>query len=155
MSGQKHLTGGCLCGALRYEINRAPIAVYTCHCTDCQHLTGSAFSTAVVVAGSAFLLTGTEPRPFQRTADSGRILTRWVCPDCDTWICGGPKPGSPQPPEFRVVRAGTLDDTSWLQPTFHFWTRSRQPWITVPFEGQSFDTQPADHMAVVTAQYTG
>ena len=36
------LTGGCLCGALRYEVSETPLAIYTCHCTDCQHLTSSA-----------------------------------------------------------------------------------------------------------------
>ena len=44
-------TGGCLCGKIRYEITEAPRLVYTCHCTDCQHLTSSAFSIALAVAG--------------------------------------------------------------------------------------------------------
>ena len=43
--------GGCLCGKIRYEITEAPRLVYTCHCTDCQHLTSSAFSIALAVAG--------------------------------------------------------------------------------------------------------
>jgi hypothetical protein len=42
------------------------------------------------------------------------------------------------------VRGGTLDDTSWLRPTVHLWTRSKQPWITLPDSDQSFATQPAD-----------
>jgi hypothetical protein len=42
------------------------------------------------------------------------------------------------------VRAGTLDDTSWLRPTAHFWTRSKQPWIVLPEGDQSFATQPED-----------
>ena len=37
-------TGGCQCGKIRYEIAEAPQLVYTCHCTDCQRLTSSAFS---------------------------------------------------------------------------------------------------------------
>ena len=43
-------TGGCQCGAIRYEISEAPQLVYTCHCTDCQRLTSSAFSLGMVVA---------------------------------------------------------------------------------------------------------
>jgi hypothetical protein len=62
-------TGGCQCGALRYEITEAPRMVYSCHCTDCQRLTSSAFSMAVVVAAEAFRLTIGEPRPLQKTAD--------------------------------------------------------------------------------------
>jgi hypothetical protein len=144
--------GGCLCSALRYEIYQPPVAMYACHCTVCQRQTGSAFSLAAVVAGGAFHLTGADPRPIQRTADSDRVITGWVCPDCGTLICGGPKPGSAPLPEFRVVRGGTLDDTSWLRPTFHFWTRSKQPWITMLLEGRSFETQPADYLAVLTGK---
>src|SRR5689334_10814221 len=111
-------TGGCQCGALRYEITQAPHLVYTCHCADCQRLTSSAFSIAVVVPDGAFRLTAAEPRSLQKTADSGRRITRWVCPQCGSWVCGAPMPGS-----ATRVRGGTLDDTSWLRPTVHFWTR--------------------------------
>jgi len=63
-------TGGCQCGAVRYEITQAPTLVYTCHYTECQRLTGSAFSMALVVAADAFHLAGAQPRPIQRTAES-------------------------------------------------------------------------------------
>ena len=108
------LTGGCRCSALRYKISRAPGLVYTCHCTECQRQTGSAFSMGVVLETEEFILSGARPRPIQRTADSGRTVTRWVCPECGSWICNGPDPTSTAPGERRVVRAGTLDDTSWL-----------------------------------------
>ena len=71
-------TGGCQCGSIRYEITEAPQLVYTCHCTDCQRLTSSAFSIGVVVSDRAFRLIGVEPRQLQRTADSGRVNTRLV-----------------------------------------------------------------------------
>ena len=135
-------TGGCQCGALRYEVTQAPQMVYACHCTDCQHLTSSAFSMAVIVADGAFRLTKGEPRQLQRTADSGRVATRWVCPQCGSWVSGVPAPGS-----IIRVRAGTLDDTSWLRPTVHFWTRSKQPWIALAEGCRSFETQPKDLMA--------
>jgi hypothetical protein len=138
-------TGGCLCGALRYEMARPPNATYTCHCTECQRLTGSAFSTGLVVAAEALRTTGIEPRPFRRVADSGRTVTGWLCPECGVRVCGGPKPGSAPPPgALAIVRAGTLDDTSWLRPTLHFWTRSAQPWVVLPPGGEVFETQPAD-----------
>ena len=86
-------TGGCQCGAIRYEITEEPQLVYTCHCTDCQRLTSSAFSMGVVVPERALQLTGVEPRRLQRTADSGRVNTRLVCPECGTWVCGTPRDG--------------------------------------------------------------
>jgi hypothetical protein len=147
--------GGCLCGALRYGITRAPLAVYTCHCTDCQRLFGSAFSMSFIVAAEAFHLTGVEPRPLQRIADSGRTESRWTCPECGTIICSGSKPGLPSPAAYRGVRAGTLDDTSWLRPTAHFWTRSAQPWIVLPPDGQRFETQPVDYMQLLLSRQAG
>lgn len=130
-------TGGCLCGKLRYEITEAPQLVYTCHCTDCQRLTGSAFSMALMVPGPALHLTGIAPRPLQKTADSGHVVTRLVCPDCGCWLFSTPERG------LARVRAGTLDDTSWLRPSVHFWTRSKQPWVALPEGGEVFETQPA------------
>ena len=121
-------------GKVRDEITKAPQSVYTCHCVDCQRITSSAFSMAIVVTDVAFRIAGIEPRAIQRTADSGGVVTRWVCPECGSWVL--------RCVEFRV-RAGTLDDTSWLRPTAHFWTRSKQPWITLPEGDQIFETQPA------------
>src|ERR1700676_2493502 len=113
------LTGGCLCGGLRYEITAAPLVTYACHCTDCQRLTSSAFSLAITIPDSAFRLTKGEPRLVRKTADSGRIVTRWLCPDCACWIVSNPQPGDAPGEMIRRVRAGTLDDRSWVRPTAH------------------------------------
>src|SRR5215813_8001024 len=86
-------TGGCQCGKIRYEISEEPRSIYTCHCLDCQRLTGTAFSLGIVVPETGFRLTGIEPRRLQRTADSGRVNTRLVCPDCGSSICGMPRNG--------------------------------------------------------------
>jgi hypothetical protein len=136
------LTGACLCGALRYEITEPPTMAYACHCTDCQRLTSSAFSLAITVPDSAFRLVKGEPRLLQKTAESGRVVTRWVCAECGCWLTSSPQPGASTGEMIRRVRAGTLDDTSWLKPTAHFWTRSKQPWVTLPERDQVFATQP-------------
>jgi hypothetical protein len=136
------MTGGCLCGALRYEISEAPLMAYTCHCTDCQQLTSSAFSLAITVLDSAFRLTKGEPRLLQKIADSGRTVTRWVCPECGCWLTSSPQAGAAPGQIIRRVRGGTLDDTSWLQPTAHFWTRSKQSWVALREGDEVFVTQP-------------
>jgi hypothetical protein len=134
------LTGGCQCGKLRYEISETPRLVYCCHCTTCQKITASAFSISTVVIEEAFHLTAGQPHVVQRTADSGRVYARWVCPDCGSCVTGAPRVAG----VFRTVRAGSLDDTSWLRPTAHIWTRSKQPWITLPEADRQFETQPDD-----------
>lgn len=106
------LTGGCLCQSIRYEITRPPILVYTCHCTDCQHITGSAFAIGVIVLDEAVRLSGKTPRVIESIADSGRVKGRCVCPDCATSVCGQPRPGTLVQGMVRSVLGGTLDDTS-------------------------------------------
>ena len=132
-------TGGCQCGSIRYEITEAPQLVYTCHCTDCQSITSSAFSIGVTLPANAFNLTQGTPQAVQRAADSGRVTTWWICGKCGAWVFAGPNPAS-----TRNIRGGTLDDTSWLHPTVHFWARNKQPWIVLPEGAQIFETQPAD-----------
>ena len=132
-------TGGCLCGALRYEITEAPQMVYTCHCTDCQRLTSSAFSMAIVVADGAFQLTRGEPRPQQKTADSGRVNTVWICPQCGSWICGAPTPGSVC--ACRPARWTTLPGCGRRCISG---PATNSPGVALPEGNQSFATQPAD-----------
>jgi hypothetical protein len=131
-------TGGCLCGRIRYEISEAPKLIYTCHCIDCQHLSSSAFSMAMIVPSGAFRLLGDQLRPIRSTTDSGRVKVRWVCPHCACWVFNT----NTQNADLRNVRCGTLDDTSWPRPTVHFWTRSKQPWVRLPEADQTFETEP-------------
>ena len=63
------------------------------------------------------------------------------------WICGGPKPGTAEPGTLVFVRAGTLDDTSWLRPSVHLWTDSAQPWVALPDGDVRFEMQPANYPA--------
>ena len=102
----------------------------------------SAFWLAITVPDRAFRLTKGEPRLAQKIADSGRTVTRWLCPDCGCWVVSSPQPGAAPGAMIRRVRGGTLDDTSWLKPTAHFWTRSKQPWVVLPEGGEVFATQP-------------
>jgi len=133
--------GGCHCRALRYTITQPPLWAYVCHCTDCQSLSGSAFAMGVVVPAAAFTLAGT-PRLVPRVLGSGTISYRWICPECGIWVCGGSKLDALASTEKRVVRAGTFDDTSWIKPTLHFWTRSARPWVILPEDATIYETQP-------------
>ena len=94
-----------------------------------------------VVPTDAVRLSG-ETRIVESMADSGRIKRRLICPNCGIWIGSMPSAGTWVPDTVRVIRAGTLDDTSWLRPTIHFWTRSRQPWVVLPAGAQRHETQP-------------
>jgi len=131
--------GGCQCGAIRYEISAPPITVYTCHCTECQRQSGSAFAMAAVIPGAHFHITRGSPARFTRNTGAGRTMECWFCADCGTRLYH--QPGGASYPN-RNLKPGTLDDTSWLAPSIHFWTRSAQPWVQIPAGATRYETQP-------------
>ena len=135
-------SGGCRCSAVRYELSQPPIAVYVCHCRDCQRFSGSPFSFGAFVDAAAFRLTGVEPTSSQHVSDGGVTKTRWLCSNCSTWVFSGTTTSDEVGGSYRVLRAGTFDDTSWLRPTISFWTRSALPWVTLPEGVKCFETQP-------------
>src|SRR3982751_5156492 len=73
------LTGGCSCGAIRYEIASFPLLLYSCNCTDCQTSSGSAFALNMPVATKAFRIVHGEPNCGRRKSPSGGDVTNWFC----------------------------------------------------------------------------
>jgi hypothetical protein len=132
-------SGGCQCGAVRYEVTGPPVSVYACHCTECQKQSGSAFAMAAVIPQEHFRITQGTPHMFARKASMTKTLECWFCPACGTRLYH--LPGGVDYPN-RNVKPGTLDDTSWLAPTIHFWTRSKQDWVVIPDDVTSYETQP-------------
>jgi hypothetical protein len=118
------MTGGCQCGAIRYEITSFPLLLYTCNCTDCQRQTGSAFALNMPVRFKDFRILQGEPNGWHHTSPNGTPVISRFCGHCGTRLYGE-RDGRP---ETVSLRAGTLDDRSWLVPVAHFFTRSAQPW---------------------------
>ena len=133
--------GGCHCRAFRYTVSAPPLRTYACHCTDCQNLSGSAFGIGCVFRAEDFSYTGT-PKLVSRVLGSGGVGIRWTCAECGVWICGEAKPDKRTGIERRIVRGGTFDDRSWIQPAAHMWTRSKQPWVTIPDGVPAYETNP-------------
>jgi hypothetical protein len=134
------MTGGCSCGTIRYEIASFPLLLYTCNCTDCQTRSGSAFALNMPVRARDFHLLKGEPKAWHHTSPKGVAVASWFCGDCGAHLYGE-RAGRA---EIVNVRAGTLDDTSWLVPLAHFFTRgtSAQPWVQPAAGASCFDTQP-------------
>jgi hypothetical protein len=138
-------TGGCICGAVRYEITGEPHVTYVCHCTDCRRQSGSAFGLTSVLTADQLKITRGELKTQTRVAESGRTLTRYFCPECGTWIYNVPE----SLPTNRRLKPGTLDDASWVRPTVHLWVRSALPWVQIPADVIKHETQPSDRTWVV------
>jgi hypothetical protein len=117
-------SGGCACGAIRYESTAEPLFSVYCHCRDCQRETGSAFASIVGVPTTAFTVTRGSPKYFDVIADSGHPTRRHFCAECGSPLFG--KPSSA--PDLVTVRVGSLDDPSGFRPGQDIYTASAQPW---------------------------
>lgn len=130
-------TGGCLCGAVRYECNAEPMMTGHCHCKGCQKVSGGAFATAYAVPADALKVTG-EVKFYEAPADSGNKSRRSFCPECGSWLFGG----SSGMPGLAVIMAGSMDDPSGLKPGMNIFVGSAQPWAHMDPELPSFPGMP-------------
>lgn len=119
----KTITGGCLCGKIRYEADLEWFLAGRCHCRDCQYASGGEPTVALSVARSALRVHG-EPRIFQSKADSGVAVFRSFCVNCGTPLFSG----SERSTQYIAIKLGSLDDPSEFAPAGHIWTSSAQPW---------------------------
>jgi len=117
-------TGGCLCGAVRYESDGEPQFALQCHCRDCQRASGAPHVAAVRVASADFCITKGAPKRYVAKADSGNEITRTFCGDCGTplYVQVSTRP------DIVGVRVCTFDDPSWFRPEANIFVRSAQPW---------------------------
>ncbi|MFP1630906.1 GFA family protein [Zhengella sp. ZM62] len=130
--------GGCQCGQLRYRLTARPLMFYLCHCTECQRHTSSAFGESLRCRSADVEFSGPR-RTVTRIAESGRIREGVFCPDCGVRVWHGSRGV-----DIGNIKAGTLDDTSWLVPAGHIWTRSKQPFIVIADDELSWPQQPGD-----------
>jgi hypothetical protein len=131
-------TGGCMCGAVRYECSAEPLFSLNCHCRDCQRETGSAFAPILAVLKAAFMLTQGTPKYLDIVADSGQTTRRAFCAACGSHLFG--EPGSA--PDIVTIRAGSLDDPSRFRPRLDIYTASAQPWDSMNPELPKFPKMP-------------
>jgi len=129
-------TGGCQCGAVRYVLTAEPIRTVACHCKECQRQSGSAFGMSMIVPEKSLTVTGPTKR-FTRLADSGNQNTGVFCPECGVRIYQIPQHIN----DALVLRPGTLDDTSWVRPSYFAWMKSGQSWVLVPEGVKALDGQ--------------
>ena len=119
------ITGGCLCGGIRYSVGAPVDKIIACHCTHCQKASGSGASHNAVVPTGAVTFTAGKPKRFADTAQSGNILNRYFCADCGSPIYSQRE----KVPDMMVLKVGTLDDPRDLKLVMNIWTNSARPWM--------------------------
>jgi hypothetical protein len=117
-------SGGCACGAIRYESTAEPVLMLHCHCSDCQQSSGGPFSSFVIVPKEAFKLTKGSLRFHDSPSEAGGKTHRGFCPDCGSPIVVK----ADAAPKFDAIRTAGLDDPGWFKLQMDVWTSDAHPW---------------------------
>jgi hypothetical protein len=132
------IDGACHCGSITYEAEVDPEQVGICHCTDCQILTGTAFSVVVLARAEGFRLLGGQPKIYVKTAESGVRRAQAFCPECGSrlYAC------AEKDPKIYNIRVGTVRQRAALVPKAQIWCRSALGWVMNLDSVKRFEKQP-------------
>ncbi|MEQ1770968.1 MAG: GFA family protein [Devosia sp.] len=139
--------GGCQCGAVRYQLEASPLAVYACHCKDCQRFSGTTHTLSMVVRADTVKLTKGSLTGFAKAADSGRTVRMLGCAQCGTKVWNEPLSS----PDLIIMKPGTLDDLSWAKPIGNIWTDRKVPWVEIDPDVPNFPGQPPSRQPLIDA----
>ena len=117
-------SGGCACGAIRYQSTAEPVIMLHCHCRDCQRSSGGPFSSFVIVPKEAFKLSHGSLRFLDSHSHAGGKTHRGFCPECGSPI----QVNTDSAPQIVAIRTASLDDPSWFTPQMDVWTSDAHPW---------------------------
>ena len=131
--------GSCQCGNIRYQVTGDPLVAIACHCNDCRKLSGSAFSTVLVVKAEDLTVEGTL-KLWERATDTGRRSHAYFCPDCGNRIYHQ----DPDKPHIIRIRSGSLDQPEIPEPLIHVFAERTQSWLRFAEGAIKYDRQPLD-----------
>jgi hypothetical protein len=133
------IEGGCLCGAVRYRSGAEPAMQVVCHCKTCQKNSGSAFSMNVAVPQDSLVVEGEALRGYiDHSGTSGQPFHRHFCGGCGSHVYShGSAYGA-----IAFIKAGTLDDATWLAPSVHIWCAEKLPWVSIPEGATQYQGNP-------------
>ena len=131
-------SGGCLCGAVNYKFDKPNLlSAHHCHCIDCQKSTGSGKSTILMLPAQAILMDG-ELKFYTSTTSSGRNMSRGFCEECGSPVLSFIK----EMQEVNFLKAGSLDNSSWLKIDSNFYSSSAHSWSPIDDDILSFTHNP-------------
>jgi hypothetical protein len=130
-------TGGCLCGAVRYESKAPPVATRVCWCRLCQYLGAGSGTVNACFKTESFAIHGTTS-DFMSIADSGSVMHRKFCPNCGTPLFSSAE----SRPHLIFVRAGSLDDPELARPAMTIWTEKAPSWACIATDLPRVEGQP-------------
>jgi hypothetical protein len=123
------LTGGCNCGAVRYEVTEPLVAANYCHCRRCQRRTGTAASANASPFPGAFRIVAGEDRLRAWSPEGG--FEKWFCGDCGSALFSR----SATDHDAVAIRMGTFDDDPGITPSVRQFVAYAAPWEPIPDDG--------------------
>ena len=130
-------TGGCYCGAMRYDAEGKPKLRAQCHCRECQYFSGGGPNYFLLIPPENFRYTKGTPQRFTRS-DIENAVTREFCPQCGTHLATRRQ----DMPEV-ILKAGTLDRPELFgQPQIAIFTIDRQPFHFIAEEMPAYERMP-------------
>jgi hypothetical protein len=123
------LTGGCGCGAVRFEVTAPPISASYCHCTRCQRRTGTAAAVTARVAPGSFNLVAGEEHVRAWAPDDG--FEKMFCGLCGSALFSR----NPRDPSMIGVRFGAFDRDPGIRPQWRQFVAYAAPWEPIPDDG--------------------
>ena len=132
------LTGGCQCGAVRYEITGPVLSRYVCHCRECRKQSASAFGISVTVRSADVRLIQGKLLHWTRSTDSGGTLACFFCANCGSRLWHGDKEHEAE----ISVKGGSLDEPVDLTDAMHIWTSRKLPGVIIPENARQWPGEP-------------
>jgi hypothetical protein len=133
----KTYTGGCACGAIRYEIAAEPFEMTDCQCRQCQQRSGTGHGSYLAFPRTAVKAEG-EAKQWDAVGDLGTVKSHAFCP-----TCGSPVYLTfPAMPDIFIVHAASLDDPGRYRPQKILWAAAGHPWDRLDPAVPKFDKMP-------------
>lgn len=136
-SGSQVYKGGCLCGAVRFEVTAAPAMTGFCYCLSCRKSSGAGHTFHAIVPQAALKISG-EVRGYDWRADSGGNVTTSFCPTCGSQLFGK----SSAMGDMITFRVAALDDPSSIKPQMSIYTKRLLPWDHLDTALPGFSAMP-------------
>ena len=131
-------TGGCLCRKVRYKFDREKIvSAGHCHCKDCQKVTGSGKVTIIFIPTESLMIND-KYKIYSVVGTDGTNVHRGFCPSCGSPIISYVT----EQPNLRFIKAGSLDDSTWVKTQSSFWSTSACEWDPIDINLPSFPYNP-------------
>ncbi|HLW93691.1 MAG TPA: GFA family protein [Roseiarcus sp.] len=131
------ITGSCLCKAVRYKAEAAPLITRACWCRVCQYFAAGNAAISAAFMRNAVTIEG-ETKDYVSVADSGSVMHRRFCPTCGVPMFSEAE----QRPHVIFIRVGTFDDPELVRPTATIWAASAPSWATIDATIPRIDGQP-------------